>query len=151
MQAVERKDITAKALQLVEDNVRFRPYGRDPYAENKRIRGVDCIGVVMWIGEQFGLLKDVEIPPYAFPPQREVFNLFDVYMTEIDEPREAAVVVFQTREGAPLHCGLLMAQGERWLVIGIAPHIRRPYVIVYPMEDHGLHVWKYYDFKADLK
>ena len=50
-----RTEITDKALELVSNRVRFRPYGRFPY-EPKRIRGLDCIGVIIWVGQEVGWL-----------------------------------------------------------------------------------------------
>ena len=69
-----REQITEKALELVSNRVRFRPYGRFPY-EPKRIRGLDCIGVLIWVGQQVGVLGEVApYKPYAFPPAAEAFD-----------------------------------------------------------------------------
>ena len=145
--ALSREDITAKAMELVEQRVRFRPYGREPFG-SKRTAGLDCVGVVIWVGEQLNLLKDVYTPPYAFPPQKEIFDFFDVYGTEINEPREGAVVIFRTHEGSPMHCGILSQSSSGWMVIGVAPTIIRAYVTAFPLNEYSMGVWKYYDYKG---
>ena len=143
---MKREDITAKAMELVEHRVRFRPYGREPFG-SKRTAGLDCVGVVIWVGEQLELLHNVNTGPYSFPPQKQVFDFFDVYGVEIDEPREGAVVIFRTQEGNPLHCGILTRHADGWSWIGVSPTMTRPYVTALPF-DRDSNVWKFYDYKC---
>ena len=76
---VDRELIVRTARRLLRPRVLFRPYGRDPKY------GLDCIGVVEWVGKQCGVLPDdLTIPPYAYPPQREAFALFEEHMDQCD-------------------------------------------------------------------
>lgn len=143
---MKREDISAKAMELVNAKVRFRPYGREPFG-SKRTAGLDCVGVVIWVGEQLNLLHNVETGPYSFPPQKQVFDFFDVHGQQINEPREGGVVIFRDREGTPLHCGILQSTSDGWSWIGLSPTLARPYVTVSPFDASAGNVWKFYDYK----
>ena len=144
-----REQITEKALELVSNRVRFRPYGRFPY-EPKRIRGLDCIGVLIWVGQQVGVLGEVApYKPYAFPPAAEAFDEILPYVEPCVTPDEGTIVVIGAYEAAPMHCGLMhRATDGSWAVIGIAPTTSRPYVTMYPLSDCDRMSKAFYDYKG---
>jgi hypothetical protein len=143
-----REQITAKALELVSNRVRFRPYGRFPY-EPRRIRGLDCIGVLMWVGQQVGVVGEFKEQPYAYPPSAESFDHIMPFMEPRNEPEEGCIVVLGRRDGSPSHCGLMhKAIDGSWAVIGIAPALHRPYVTMYPLSDCEGYPKTYYDYKG---
>lgn len=133
-------------MELVTAHVKFRPYGREPFAPRRS--GLDCAGVIEWVSRELNILDEVKIPPYSFPPQREVFETFGTYCDEITEPREGAIILFKTSVGSPVHSGFMTRANNEWNVIGISPVIRRPFVTVYPLDDAGLLPWRYYDFRV---
>lgn len=147
----KRDEITAKALELVSNRVRFRPYGRFPY-EPKRIRGLDCLGVLIWVGQQVGLVGEIderEYKPYAFPPSADSFDQIMPFVVAKHEPEEGRIVLLGATEGAPMHCGLMHKVSDgSWAVIGIAPARQRPYVTMYPLSDCERYAKIYYDYKG---
>ena len=137
---VDRELIVTTARRLLKPRVKFRPYGRDPEY------GLDCIGVVDWVGRQCGLLPaDLTIPPYAYPPEREAFNLFNDYMDQVMLPAEGAVVIIADKDGAPRHTGIVDWADEKWKCIGIDVYGQRPWVTIIPLELDM--VWRFYDFR----
>lgn len=145
-----RDQITVKALELVSNRVRFRPYGRYPY-EPKRIRGLDCIGVIIWVGQQVGVVGEVTHEPYAFPPSAESFEQILPYVNPRTEPAEGCIVVLGQYSGTPIHCGLMHKVSDgSWAVIGISPTTRRAYVTMYPLSDVERMPASFYDYKGIL-
>lgn len=143
-----RERIIEKAMELVRARVPFRPYGRFPY-EPKRIRGLDCAGVIIWVGQQLGLYGDVTLKPYAFPPQIEAFLQLADYCDAITEPSEGSIVIIGRREGSPIHCGIMHKVSDgSWAVIGVSPVMRRPYVTVYPIADVGDLPLIFFDYRG---
>jgi hypothetical protein len=136
----DRIEIVRTARRLLRPRVKFRPYGRDPNY------GMDCIGVIDWVGKQCELLPaDLVIPPYAYPPQREAFAMFDDYMDQVMNPVEGAVVVIADKDGAPRHTGIVDWADDKWKCIGIDVHGHRPWVTIIPLELDM--VWRFYDFR----
>ena len=144
-----RAHIIEKAMELVSNRVRFRPYGRFPY-EPKRIRGLDCIGVLIWVGQEVGLLGEIApYKPYAFPPSSESFDEILPYVESRNEPAEGRIVILGRRDGTLVHCGLLHAASDgSWAIIGISPTHTRPYVTMYPIADCGDLPRQYYDYRG---
>lgn len=100
--------IAAKARELLNPPVPFRPYGRT-------LTGIDCIGVVMWVAAQLGIWpvfrRDTEhaLPKYSFPPQPELFDeIFPQYADEVpvDEMAEGDIVIFINERGTPQHTAI---------------------------------------------
>jgi hypothetical protein len=134
----DRELIVATARTLLRPRVLFRPYGRDPKY------GMDCIGVVVWVGKQCGCLKgDYEPPLYAYPPQAEVFEQFDHLGVRREGPAHGAVAIFGRNH--PQHSGIVAWSDGRWKLIGIDLNGHRPFVTITPMNVE--HVWRFYDFR----
>jgi hypothetical protein len=136
---VDRELIVRTARSLLRPRVLFRPYGRDPKY------GLDCIGVVEWVGKQCGVLPvDLTIPPYAYPPQREAFGLFEEHMDRSMIPAQGAVAIIASAD-APRHTGIVDWADEKWKCIGIDVYGQRPWVTIIPLELEM--VWRFYDFR----
>jgi hypothetical protein len=136
----DRTEIVRTARRLLRPRVKFRPYGRDPNY------GMDCIGVIDWVGKECKLLPaDLVIPPYAYPPQREAFDLFNEHMDQVMNPAEGAVVIIADKDGTPRHTGIVDWADDKWKCIGIDVHGQRPWVTIIPLELDM--VWRFYDFR----
>jgi hypothetical protein len=140
MNAIDRGLIVRTARSLLRPRVKFRPYGRDPKY------GLDCIGVVDWVGKQCGVLPhDLTIPPYAYPPQRESFALFDEYMDRAMLPAQGVVAILASPDGHPRHTGIVEWADDKWKCIGVDVNGHRPWVTMTPLDMD--YVWRFYDFR----
>jgi len=115
-----RAEVVAIARSLLVKRVKFRPYGRSPEY------GLDCLGVVIWTGREAGLLPPEQvkpIPPYAFPPSTENFELLKDFLVPVEEISPASVVVFTATDMLPRHVGFVSHRGASgaWRLIGSIP------------------------------
>ena len=91
-----RAEAVELARSLLQRRINFRPYGRNPEY------GMDCIGVVIWVGWQTGLLPpERPIPPYAFPPSTADFEQMGQYLEPAREIAPATLIVFTTDDKLP--------------------------------------------------
>jgi len=138
--SLDRDKITAAALSLLSPRVKFKPYGRNPKY------GLDCIGVVLWVGKQCGYLAaDLKLPPYAYPPQREMFDLFDQMAVRRDDPEQGCIAVFAYSEDAPQPAGIVVQADGEWRAVGIDPGGHGT-VTISPLDT--VHIWRFYDFSS---
>ena len=113
-----RAEVVALARSLLKRRINFRPYGRNPRY------GLDCIGVVIWVGWETGLLsRERPIPPYAFPPSTDDFKQIANHLVPATEIRPGTLLVFNNNDGLPRHVGLASHKGSRgvWRLIGSIP------------------------------
>jgi hypothetical protein len=136
---VDRELIVRTARGLLRPRVVFRPYGRDPKY------GMDCLGVVVWVGKQCGYVAaDYEPPLYAYPPQSELFEQFDQITERREGPAHGAIAIFG-RNDRPQHSGIAVWGDDRWKTIAIDLNGHRPFVTMTPLEMD--YVWRFYDFR----
>ena len=134
----DRDRIVTTARSLLKPRVVFRPYGRDP------LLGLDCIGVILWVGKQCKMLpQDLDFI-YAYPPQREVFEMFDHHAIRVEKPNRGSLVIFTYDGETPRHTGICEFADGKWKSIGIDVQSHRPWVTMTPIETRM--VWAYYDF-----
>ena len=134
-----RELIVTTARSLLQPRVRFKPYGRNPKY------GLDCIGVVEWVGKQVGCVEaDFKLPRYSFPPQQEIFELFDTYAVRRDDLAHGSIAVFHRAE-IPQHTGVVVWVDEMWKYVGVDISQYRPWVTMTPIEMKYL--WRVYDYR----
>lgn len=140
MDSTEDKVISI-ARGLLRPRVLFTPYGRTPS------EGLDCIGVVLWVGKGAGLLPEaLEIPPYSYPPALEAFGLFEEYMVRLAGPERGAVAILILDGLSPRHTGVVEYSDDKWKIIGVDTAAGRPWVTITPLDLDR--VWRYYAFKT---
>jgi hypothetical protein len=113
-----RQDVVRLARSLIERKVRFRPYGRNPDY------GMDCIGIVIWIGWELGVKpRDCRIPTYSFPPSIDHFELITDFLVTTHEVQPGTIIVFTTTDKLPRHIGIVSHRREDgvWKMIGSIP------------------------------
>lgn len=100
-----RSDVVAKARELVgrgpdgKPTVRFRHQGRGP-------AGIDCAGVIIWVGHQLGHQLSFDFTAYErYPSHQQVQKLFDKHLAR--KPRGLS-------EAEPGDILLLRDIGIRW-------------------------------------
>lgn len=91
-----KMDVANKAREL--HGLKFRKYGRTIE------HGLDCVGVPIWVGQQLGLVGEVEIPPYTFPPDPQLFDeLLPQFVDEVAEAEVGSVLVLRGDNGKAQH------------------------------------------------
>lgn len=94
-------DVANKVREL--HGLRFRKYGRTIK------HGLDCVGVPIWVGQQLGLVGEVDVPPYTFPPDPELFDLLlPQFGDEVDVPDIGRVLVLRGDNGKAQHMGIVV-------------------------------------------
>lgn len=94
-------DVANKAREL--HGLRFRKYGRELK------HGLDCVGVPIWVGQQLGLVGEVVIPPYTFPPDPQLFDdLLPQFGDEVETPDIGSVLVLLSDKGKAQHMGIVV-------------------------------------------
>jgi hypothetical protein len=91
------------------------------------------------------LPDDLTIPPYAYPPQREAFALFDQYMDQATAPAQGAVAILVSADGSPRHTGICVWADDKWKCVGVDVNGHRPWVTMTPLDME--YVWRFYDFR----
>ena len=127
---------------LVHQRLRFRFYGRSPDY------GMDCIGLVIWIGQQIGsIAHDAEFPCYSFPPTTENFNHLDEYLDRTDDILPGSILVFTTGNQIPGHVAIATYQQDKiWMMFGSIPGgFEFGYFPLIPTISEN--VWKIFDYK----
>jgi len=146
---VTRAEMAAKARELVALRVPFRPYGRT-------LERMDCVGMIVWLGQHFGLIEDaVELPSYTFPPDPKMFDeWFPKWGVEkpTSAKAEGDVAIFYGASKRPQHTGVLvrsLTSPERWVVVGVTFSATRPWVGEYALSpDMERTIYKLYGWRG---
>jgi hypothetical protein len=139
---VDRARIVEFTTALLERKPRFKCYGRNPEY------GFDCVGVVLYVGNQLGLWDEpIRMPKYAFPPQAEFFDMFKTHCRE-GEWREGTIIVMKDPDGHPRHVAILNHQRENgeWKAIGIRPDMPPRFAMFNITPDIQSRVWGLFDY-----
>lgn len=139
--------IAAKVRELLRPPIRFRPYGRT-------MTGMDCVGVVMWVGRELGIWPEFKLPKYSFPPDPAQFEeLFPKYAVEVpvDEMAEGDILTFVNERGWPQHMAIAVKppKGDGPLRgVGILRDPSRQWVGEFNLTDHvRSEIYKVYRYR----
>jgi len=136
---IDPEIVIAKARELLK--VPFVVYGRTK-------RGVDCLGVVIWVGKEVGgLPEDFHMEPYTYPPKPQLWEqYFPQYFDECDVEPGAVLIVRKHPNGSPRHCYFIGANAQT--VIGMDEALARLWVTETRLNDDiRARIWKCYRFK----
>ena len=113
---IARTEIVEYASNLMKRKLRFRPYGRNPDY------GMDCIGIVIWIGKKAGAIaEDAVIPCYSFPPSTENFEHLTEFLDPAEKIEPGTIIVF-LNDKTPAHVGIVThKRDEKWILAGSIP------------------------------
>lgn len=111
-----RADVVALAREMVARDVRFVRFGRTPET------GLDCCGMVQYIGQTLGLLPlDMVLPDYSYRSLAQpAFDALSFWMDEVDTPDDGDVVVLLGggRRPRPKHLMIAASDGAVRKLIG---------------------------------
>lgn len=135
-----RREVVTTASSLMQHRLRFRPYGRNPEY------GMDCVGVVIWVGRELDILEHKRIPPYSFPPSTENFEHLAEFLDETDTIREGTIIIFLS-ENKPAHAAIAMHNRDGvWTLFGSIPGTLNfgEFSLIPTISDN---VWRMFDYR----
>ena len=138
---IARGEIVELASGLMKRNLRFRPYGRNPDY------GMDCIGIVIWVGKKVGAIaEDAVIPCYSFPPSTENFEHLTEFL-DLTEKVELGTIIVFLNDKTPGHVGIVTdKRDDAWILVGSIPGTLQfgRFPLIPTISDN---VWRMFDYR----
>lgn len=148
-------EIVAHRAQII---AQARQWVGTPFVHQHQARGhgVDCVGLIIGVGLELGLLPDdivSTLPNYSRTPNPDVMGQYlERYLVKKSSSMirpeaipDGAIIWFQWREGLPMHVGIKASYNDRptlihsWENLGkCAEHNFSP-----EWSDRGVSIWDY--------